>query len=234
MASTVQPRVVVITGAASGIGHAVATHLAGRGWTIACLDRSPSDWEHSHQVDVVDAESVGTAVAAVERDLGRIDAVISAAGHYEIIPVGDITRQQWQTMLRVHLGGLANLVRAAAPGMIERGDGSIVAISSELAIGGGEGDSHYSAAKGAVIGMVRSLATELAPHGVRVNGIAPGPTDTPMLPADSEARSPQYLATVPLRRLVRPDEIALVAAHLIESAAFTVGEIISPNAGVVI
>ncbi|MGZ8820707.1 MAG: SDR family oxidoreductase, partial [Aeromicrobium sp.] len=94
--------------------------------------------------------------------------------------------------------------------------------------------AHYVAAKGAVIGLVRSLAAELAPHGVRVNGVAPGPTDTPMLPADSPWRDPDYLTTLPLGRLVAPEEIALVVAYLLGEATFATGEIVSPNAGAVI
>jgi NAD(P)-dependent dehydrogenase (short-subunit alcohol dehydrogenase family) len=118
--------------------------------------------------------------------------------------------------------------------MTARGDGAIVAITSELAIGGGDRDAHYAAAKGAVIGMVRSLAAEVAAAGVRVNGVAPGPTDTPLIGPDSPWRDPAYLATIPLRRLVAPEEVALTVAYVLEQATFTTGEIISPNAGAVI
>ena len=137
-------------------------------------------------------------------------------------------------MLRVHLGGLLHLSRAVLPGMVDRGSGSIVAITSELAIGGGSEDSHYAAAKGAIIGLVRSLAVEVAPRGVLVNAVAPGPTDTPLLPADSPWRDPSYLATLPLGRLAAPEEIALTVAFLVENGTFCSGEIISPNSGAVI
>lgn len=226
--------VAAVTGAASGIGAAIAAELSNRGWRIAGLDLKKSDWHASYEVDVADADGVAAAVAAVERDLGPLDAVVSAAGHYAMTPVAEIEPDEWRRMLRVHLGGAMHLARASAPGMVARGDGSIVAITSELAIGGGGGDAHYAAAKGAVIGLVRSLAVELAPHGVRVNGVAPGPTDTPMLAADSPWRGPDYLETLPLGRLVAPEEIALVVAYLVEEATFTTGEIISPNAGAVI
>lgn len=226
--------IAAVTGAASGIGAAIAAELSNRGWRIAGLDLRHSDWDASYEVDVADADSVAQAVDDIERDLGPLDAVISAAGHYAMIPAANIEPADWQRMLRVHLGGAMHLARAAAPGMVQRGSGSIVAITSELAIGGGSGDAHYAAAKGALIGLVRSLAAELAPHGVRVNAVAPGPTDTPLLAADSPWRDPEFLASLPLGRLVAPEEVALVVAFLVEEGTFATGEIVSPNAGAVI
>lgn len=228
------PRVAVVTGAASGIGACVAAELTDRGWRVAGLDLQPSQWDLSRIVDVSDADGVASAVADAEADLGPVEAVVSAAGHYAMLDVASITAEQWHTMLRVHLGGLLNLCRAALPGMTSRGSGSIVAITSELAIGGGDQDAHYAAAKGAVIGLVRSLAAEVAGTGVRVNGVAPGPTDTPLIGPDSPWRDPAYLASLPLRRLVVPEEVSRAVAYVIEEADFMTGEILSPNAGAVI
>lgn len=225
-------RTAIVTGAASGIGAAVAASLAKDGYTVAGLDISP---DATYSVDVSDSAGVAETVARVTADIGPIDAVVSAAGHYQMVPVSDITRQQWHRMLRVHLGGLRNIARSVLPSMIQRGTGSIIAVTSELAIGGGDGDAHYAAAKGAIIGLVRSLAVEVARHGVRVNAVAPGPTDTPLLAADSPWRATEYLATVPNRRLTRPDEIAQVVRFLLnDDTDFFVGEVLSPNGGVVI
>jgi NAD(P)-dependent dehydrogenase (short-subunit alcohol dehydrogenase family) len=222
----------IVTGSASGIGAAVAAALEKDGYTVAGLDINAAA---PYVVDMSDAVAVHKIVARVVDELGPIDAVVCAAGHYEMAPISDITREQLHRMLRVHLGGLRNVSRSVLPSMLHRGTGSIVAITSELAIGGGDGDAHYAAAKGAVIGFARSLAVEVAGRGVRVNAIAPGPTDTPLLPADSPWRAPEYLATIPNRRLTRPDEIAEVVRFLLnDETDFCIGEVLSPNGGAVI
>jgi NAD(P)-dependent dehydrogenase (short-subunit alcohol dehydrogenase family) len=225
-------RVAVVTGSSSGIGAAIAAALSADGYRVAGLDRNDMA---PYVVDVADPTAVDAAVRRAAADLGPIDTVVSAAGHYEATPVADITSESLRRMLRVHLGGLRNLTRAALPSMIERRSGCIVAITSELAVGGGDGEAHYAAAKGAVIGLVRSLAAEVAAHGVRVNAVAPGPTDTPLLASDSPWRAPEYLATLPARRLARPEEIAEVVRYLVgEDAGFCTGEVFSPNSGAVI
>lgn len=227
--------VAVVTGAASGIGAAVASILAEHGWRVGGLDLAASPGcGVSVVVDVTDAAAVAAAVEAVRGELGPIDAAVSVAGHYAMAPVSDISLEQWTKMLRVHLGGLRNLSRSVLPAMVDRGAGSIVAITSELAVGGGDGDAHYAAAKGAIIGFVRSLAAEVAPRGVRVNAVAPGPTDTPLLAPDSPWRAAEYLDTLPIRRLGAPEEVARCVAWLIEEGTFCVGEILNPNAGAVI
>jgi NAD(P)-dependent dehydrogenase (short-subunit alcohol dehydrogenase family) len=225
-------RTAIVTGSASGIGAAVCTALQHDGYVVAGLDIHSAA---PYVVDVSDSAAVAETITRVVADIGPIDAVVSAAGHYEMVPIADITRQQLHRMLRVHLGGLRNIARGVLPSMIERGTGSIIAITSELAIGGDDCGAHYAAAKGAIIGLVRSLAVEAARHGVRVNAVAPGPTDTPLLPPDSPWRAPEYLATIPNRRLTRPDEIAEIVRFLLDDdAGFCVGEVLSPNGGAVI
>ena len=232
--SSTRGRVIVVTGAASGIGAAVRSTFLGRGWTVAGLDLQARPDESIEAVDVSDPVAVAAVVGRVRGEHGGIDAVVTAAGHYQMVPVSEIGWDQWTRMLRVHLGGALNVIRAVVPEMKARGDGSIVCVTSELAIGGGDGDAHYAAAKGGVIGLIRSLAVELAPFGIRVNGVAPGPTDTPLLAADSPWRSPEYLATLPAGRLAEPGEIARTAQFLVEEGTYCSGEIISPNSGAVI
>jgi 2-hydroxycyclohexanecarboxyl-CoA dehydrogenase len=234
MTAAAQP-VAVVTGTASGIGKAVAADLIERGWAVAGMDRAPSpDCTTWAQVDVTDERAVTSAVHRAQHELGAVTAAVSVAGYYEMTPVAHITREAWRGMLRVHLGGFIHLARAALPSMVSRAGGSLVAISSELAVGGGSEDVHYTSAKGALIGAARSLAVEMAPHGVRVNVVAPGPTDTPLLPPDSPWRAPDYLRTLPLGRLVHPQEVARCVRFLVDEGTFCVGEVLNPNAGAVI
>jgi NAD(P)-dependent dehydrogenase (short-subunit alcohol dehydrogenase family) len=174
-------------------------------------------------------------VARAIAELGGIDAAVTAAGYYEEgIDVCEISRERWDRMLAVILGGTVNTCAALLPHMIERDKGSVVAISSELALAGSATDLHYVAAKGAVLGLIKSLAAELAATGVRLNAVAPGPTDTPLLAPDSIWRGADYLKSLPLGRLVRPDEIAAAAWYLVTEGVMYCGEVISPNAGAVI
>jgi 2-hydroxycyclohexanecarboxyl-CoA dehydrogenase len=228
------PGVVVVTGAASGLGAAIADDLSGRGWRVAGWDLNPSATEFSVQLEVSDRNAVTRGLDETVNTLGEPDALVTAAGIYEMVPAGEINDAQWERMLRVNLIGTVQACGAVVPGMVRRGRGSVVTISSDLGVGGSEGDAHYATTKGAIVGFTRSLAVELVGTGVRVNSVAPGAADTPMLAADSPWRAETFLSTLPLARLVRPDEIAAAVAFLIEHKDHFVGVVLSPNCGATI
>lgn len=227
--------VALVTGGASGIGAAVVDALAGRGFAIGCLDLrgSAPNADHTVAVDVSDSAGVAAAVVEIRQALGPISAVVTSAGYYEMAPVSDISTDSWRRMLGVHLGGLVNVARATLPDLVAQ-RGALVAVSSELGVGGGADDAHYAAAKGAILGLVRSLAAEVASDGVRVNCVAPGPTDTPLIAADSPWRATDYLATLPLRRLTFPREVARCVEYLVCDATFSVGDVVNVNSGAII
>jgi 2-hydroxycyclohexanecarboxyl-CoA dehydrogenase len=227
--------VAVVTGAASGIGAACARVFTASGWRVVGLDHNDSDVHLPVRLDVTDADLVRAAVEDAAARFGHIDVAVTAAGYYEEgIDVTAISHAQWDRMLAVILGGTVNVFAAVLPHLLRRDSGALIAISSELALAGSMTDLHYVAAKGAVLGLVKSLAVEVAHTGVRVNVVAPGPTDTPLLAPGSLWREPGYLATLPLRRLVTAEEVARTVYYLATEGSMYVGEVLSPNAGAVI
>jgi NAD(P)-dependent dehydrogenase (short-subunit alcohol dehydrogenase family) len=227
--------VAVVTGAASGLGSAIARALTAAGWQVAGLDLRPSRGIALRvEVDVTDAAAVSAAVDRVERELGPPAALVTAAGVYEILPVEEVDDARWHRMMGVNLSGTATTCAAVVPRMVARGRGTVVTVSSDLGVGGSQGDAHYAASKGAIVGFTRALATELEGSGVAVNTVAPGAADTPMLEADSPWRAGEFLATLPVQRLVRPEEIAAAVLFLIEAGPAVSGQVLSPNAGATI
>jgi len=225
--------VAVVTGAASGIGRVTGEHLQSLGWQVVGVDRNESQFPTTMRIDVTDRHGFIGAISQVESTVGPIELLVNAAGYDQEIPIGELPDHEWDRMFAVLVGGTANACAAVLPHMRKRGHGAIVAISSELGLAGCELYAHYAAAKGAVNGFIKALALEAIEYGVRVNAVAPGPTDTPLIDG-SQWRDPEYLATLPLGRLVSPQEIAGTVALLADPGSFYVGEILSPNAGAVI
>jgi 2-hydroxycyclohexanecarboxyl-CoA dehydrogenase len=224
---------VVVSGAASGIGRACAVALRGDGLAVASLDLAAApDAELSLEVDVADADAVEAAVARAEEELGPVQVAVTAAGYYERAAIGEIGVAAWRRMLAVQLYGTVNVARSVYPRMLERGAGAICTIGSELALCGDADAAHYAAAKGAIHAFTKSLAVEAAPYGIRVNCVAPGPTDTPLM--TPELRDPAYVDSLVLQRLVAPEEIAATVRFVTRQAHNLVGQVVSPNAGAVV
>lgn len=236
MTDIAAPRpVAAVTGAASGLGAAVAHALRHAGWAVAGLDLRPADGcDLAVEVDVTDAAAVRAALDRVERDLGPLAALVTAAGVYEVLPAEEITDERWDRVLAINVGGTANACAAALPRLVARGAGTVVTISSDLGLGGSQGDAHYAATKGAVVGLTRALALEVAGTGVSVASVAPGAADTPMLAADSPWRATAFLDTLPVRRLVTPEEIAAAVLLCLRAGPAVSGQVLSPNSGATI
>ena len=216
--------VALVTGAAGGIGGAAAEALEATGHDVV-----PTDLP----IDVADEDAIAVLVAETEAARGPIDVLVNCAGYVLETPIERISDEEWNRMLRVHLGGTWHTCRTVGPRMAARGRGSIVNVSSELALCGAELHAHYCAAKGAIVGLTKSLALELAPQGVRVNSVAPGATDTALL--TDTWRTPEYVESLPLRRLSTPAEIGATIAFLASDAAsYVTGQVISPNSGAVV
>lgn len=232
--------VAVVTGSASGIGLATVERAAELGYAPAGVDIAPRRPDAGPakagggtvlDVDVTDSSAVRDAVVDIERTLGPVELAVGAAGVLVERPFRSVDEDLWNDTLKVHLFGTYNLTAAVAPAMAERREGSIVTLSSELAFLGAEEHVHYVAAKAAVVGFTRAAARELAPDGIRVNCIAPGPTDTPLL--GPSGRDPAYVRTIALGRLGKPAEIA---GAILDVARWpwTTGQLYGVNGGTVI
>jgi len=234
-----QAPVALVTGGATGIGKACCRQLAAQGYIVVIdhLGQAAAAGQLAAEIgglavdaDVADAGAMASLVARVEADIGPIEVAVCNAGFIKEVPLDDLNDELWQRTMRVLLGGCVNVIAAVSPAMAGRGHGSIVTISSELALVGATEHAHYVSAKAAIIGLSRSVAKELAPQGIRVNVVAPGPTDTALL--TDRWREASYLSLIPLGRLGRPEEVAEVVVA-VAGASFLTGEVVSPNGGVV-
>jgi 3-oxoacyl-[acyl-carrier protein] reductase len=239
-------RRVLVTGAASGIGRAIAIAFGAAGAHVCVNDvGKPRDAAAvcaavaaaggraiAIDADVSLPQAAETLAAAVTRELGGIDVLVNNAAVVLVCPLVDTTDAAWDRVLATNLTAPFRLCRAVVPGMCAQGHGVILNIVSELAYLGRARYAAYTAAKGGLVSLTKTLARELAP-AVRVNAIAPGPTDTAMLA--SELTTPalrEREVDIPMQRLARPEEIAGTAVFLAsDQASFFCGEVVSPNGG---
>ena len=240
-------RVCLITGAASGIGREVVTLLANRGAKIVggdMSDLSADEFEEKiggHesarfvQTDVADLDSVKRLVATTIDEFARIDVLVNCAGISSLSRVDDITPDEWDSVLGVNLKGVFLVCQQTLRKMVERGHGTIVNISSASAkIGGVAVGAHYAASKAGVITLTKSLALYGAPHGITVNCVCPGPTQTPLTDAWGEELNREFAAKIPLKRYATALEVAETVAFLASDAArYITGETVDVNGGLV-
>ena len=222
-----QDKTYLVTGASSGIGLATTRALLAQGAKVAAVglpDRLLDDAKRQLsgavifiEADVSESQQVDSAFARAETELGPLSGAFNAAGISSVAPIAETSDELWQRLIQVNLTGTFHFARAAARTLSSNGGGSLVCTASELSLVGQAGYSAYTATKGGVLSMVRSLAAELAPAGVRVNALSPGTTDTPMLAAEfaNEEERARDEASVPLGRFALPEEIAAAALWLL-------------------
>lgn len=227
-------RSALITGATGGIGLQVARTLAAIGHAVAVTHHSgPPCAEYlSLPCDVVDPEQVDRAFEHAEREHGPVEVLVANAGLRRDGPLTRMDVADFTDVLAVNLVGAFNVVRRAAPSMIRSGYSRVVFMSSALAFTGSAGQANYTAAKAGLVGLARSLARELALHGITVNVVAPGLVDTAMTSDLSERQRDRLHDRTPLRRSTTTHEVADTVAHLVgEGAGATTGAVVPVDGG---
>jgi 3-oxoacyl-[acyl-carrier protein] reductase len=238
-------RIALVTGAGSGIGRAIAEKLAQNGERVVVNDVNPEtadevvagikEWGGEAAAapgDVSDAESVQRIVAATHEAYGSPEILVNNAGFLQQKRFVDLTVEDFDQMIAVHLRGTFLCTRAVLPEMLSRGSGIIVNVASQLGQIGGIELCHYSSAKAGIIGLTKSLAREVSAQGVRVNAVAPGPINTELVLGLSEEWRNAKAAELPLGRFGEPWEVAETVAFLVsDGAALYVGQTLGPNSG---
>jgi NAD(P)-dependent dehydrogenase (short-subunit alcohol dehydrogenase family) len=235
-------RVAIVTGGGAGLGRAIAGELARAGARVAVAELDAAAGERAaaelgagargYPTDVARSEQVDATFAAVERDFGRIDIVVNNAGISRVGPhTQDVTDEDWHDSIAVMQTGVFYCMRAAGIHMVPRKSGSVINISSIRGFSPNIGRMTYCAPKAAVIMMTKVAAGEWAPHGVRVNAIAPGVLRTPMWDADvarGAIDEQLYLDVVPMHRLGAPSEVGRLAVYLSsDDASYVTGAVLT-------
>lgn len=238
-------KTAIVTGAGSGIGKAIAERLARDGFRVLVNDLTPAKAEAVAKAisnaggkaaasggDVSSEADVAAIAALTERTFGAADLLVNNAGHVHQAPFEKLAVADFDRMFAVHVRGTFLMMQAVLPAMLARGDGVIVNIASQLGQIGGIELAHYSAAKAAIIGMTKSIAREMSTRGVRINALAPGPINTPLVMALSEDWRRRKAAELPLGRFGEPEEVAATVAFLASpEASLFVGQTLGPNSG---
>jgi acetoacetyl-CoA reductase len=240
-------RVVLVTGGMGGLGETISTKMADAGYKIV-VTYSPGNTKHAEWVasmkgngydilavacDVADYDSCAKAVAEVQGKAGAVDILVNNAGITRDTTFKKMDKVNWDAVLRTNLDSLFNMTKQVADGMVERGWGRVINISSVNGSKGAFGQTNYSAAKAGVHGFTKALALEVARKNVTVNTISPGYIGTKMVTAiPEEVLNTKILPQIPVGRLGKPEEVAGLVIYLAsEEAAFVTGANIAINGG---
>lgn len=244
-------KTVIVTGGGGGIGGATSRRFAEEGAKVAVFDmnleaaqkvvegiQAAGGVAQAFQCDITQRTQVDTAVAAAEAALGPIDVLVNNAGWDVFKPFTKTVPAEWDKLIAINLTGALHMLHAVLPGMAERKTGRIVNIASDAARGGSSGEAVYSACKGGLVALSKTLAREHARQNITVNVVCPGPTDTALLAGVAEgARDPAKLleafrSAIPLGRLGQPDDLASAIAFFgSDDAGFITGQVISVSGG---
>lgn len=217
----------LVTGASGGIGRAVCEAFVEAGWRVAAQHRStspgrddPAPWSSLHRYDLAHPENATALAAEVVEVMGRVDALVNAAGILGPSSLKSSDPEPWGETLAVNLTAPAMLARALLPHMAEHEGGTVVNVASIAGVNGGNVGPAYAASKGGLIALTKALAREWGPQGCRVNAVAPSLTETSMLNDPRfEGFADRLLAANPLGRLARPREVADVVCFLASDQA---------------
>jgi 2-hydroxycyclohexanecarboxyl-CoA dehydrogenase len=244
-------KVVIVTGSASGIGRAIALRFGAEGALVALFDiddKGAADTAStitaaggkalSCKVDITDRNTIESAVAALEKETGRIDVLVNNAGWDIPIAFVETDRPFWDKVIAINLYGPLNMHHVVLPRMMARKAGRIVNIASDAGRVGSSGEAVYSACKGGIIAFTKTIAREAARAGINVNCVCPGPTDTPLFDAfkaqsaDGAKIAEGLARAIPFRRLGVPEDYPGTVAFLAsDDAAYITGQVISVSGG---
>ena len=238
-------KIAIVTGAGQGIGRGIALALAKDGAKVVVADITDKRFEVVKEIealgsqalavkcDVSNRSDVESMVKEALNKFGRVDILVNNAGIYPFKPFAEMTEQDWDRVLNVNLKGVFYCVKAVLPKMIEQRYGKIINLSSIAgSVVGFPSLVHYSASKAAIAGFTKSLALEVAQHGINVNAIAPGPIDTPGTKAPDVTITEQTIKAIPVGRMGLPQDIANLTVFLAsDKSSFITGQCIVSDGG---
>jgi 3-oxoacyl-[acyl-carrier protein] reductase len=239
-------RTALVTGGSRGIGRAVAVQLAREGATVVVNYLHAADQAEAVvaeilaaggtavacQADVGDEAAVRRLVRSAVRQFGRVDLLVANAGTVRDQLIGTMTVDHWETVMQTNLRGPFLCIREVLPFMMQLRSGTVVCVTSIAADRAGRGHGNYVAAKGGLNSLVRSLAVELAPKGIRVNAVSPGVILTDMTKRVRDLAGKELLAQIPLKRFGQPEDVAKAVCFLAsDDASYITGEIVQVTGG---